>query len=447
VPPRGTRQDPRAQRRGRGRGAPILVTTATTFLGFATLIFSDITILKQFGWAATLGLTANFAATLLGIPMLLRLWPTPKRIRASAVENQRRARRSRLESPSPAITSCGTASRSSAVFAALAIGSLWGWSTLKVDTDSSATFRRARRSASACSTSIGRWPALPPSSWSWKPDARNGVADPATLKQIASLQQFIESLPGISKTVSIVDYVSQLNASFVGTNAGPRSVPDSRTSCRSNSSSWSGHRRPVHRLVGELGQHRRASQPDRFVGTGVQALRQIDRYVAQNIHGVQVHPTGQSILTNRAADYMAVNEVTSFAWTLAIIGIIHALLFMSVKAGFLSLIPNVTPVIYSFGLMGLLGIPLSTGTALVATIAIGIAGRRHRAQHDGPYSRQLNEHRDERTAVLAHAVHPVYVRSCSSRRRWPAGSSCWCSRGRPDGAAGVPVRLCDDRPP
>jgi len=412
--------------------APILVTTATTILGFATLIFSDITILIQFGWAATLALTANFAATLLGIPMLLRIWPQPKRIRATAIDEagltasaeasasppepwrRRKASTTGMQAAAGGtlearITiACDYILRHrvaiSALFAALAAASIWGWYTLKVDTDFVSYFPKsspirqrmhdvdqslAGASAFFVVVETGR---------------ENGVADPATLKQIAALQQFIENIPGVSKTVSIVDYISQLHTTFTGTNPGPRTVPDSPDVVSQ------------HLLLMDRGQTGRfidlpASSANIIVRHSLtgswelgQALRQIDRYVAQNVRGVQVHPAGQSILTNRAADYMAVNEVTSFAWTLAIIGIIHSLLFMSVKAGLLSLIPNVAPVIYSFGLMGLLGIPLSTGTAMVATIAIGIAVD-DTVHNMMTYSRQLNEHRDERTAVL----HTLFI--------------------------------------
>lgn len=130
-----------------------------------------------------------------------------------------------------------------------------------------------------------------------------------------------------------------------------------------------------------------------------QVLSQLHTYAAGRVRGVEVHAAGQSVLTNRAADYMAVNEVTSFAYTLVIIGLIHSALFLSVKAGLLSLVPNVIPVIYSFGLMGLLDIPLSTGTAMVATIAIGIAVD-DTVHNMVTYSRQLKEHADERTAVI-----------------------------------------------
>ena len=55
----------------------------------------------------------------------------------------------------------------------------------------------------------------------------NGIADPKVLEQIADLQQFLESIPGIGNTTSIVDYVSHLNATLTGTNNARRAVPPS----------------------------------------------------------------------------------------------------------------------------------------------------------------------------------------------------------------------------
>ncbi|MBW2661355.1 MAG: cyclic nucleotide-binding domain-containing protein, partial [Deltaproteobacteria bacterium] len=56
-----------------------------------------------------------------------------------------------------------------------------------------------------------------------------------------------------------------------------------------------------------------------------------------------------------------------------LIFIIMSILFVNVKAGVLSLIPNLFPIVLNFGIMGIFGIPLNTGTAMVAAIAIGIA--------------------------------------------------------------------------
>ena len=45
----------------------------------------------------------------------------------------------------------------------------------------------------------------------------------------------------------------------------------------------------------------------------------------------------------------------------------------SIQGGLLSIIPNILPALLSFGLMGLLDIPLDTDTLMIAPVIIGIA--------------------------------------------------------------------------
>ena len=378
---------------------PILVTTATTVFAFATLIVTDITMLKQFGYAATLALSANFAATLLGMPLLLRLWPEPRRVRRHLMEEGPVADRTfgRIAAVYGVILRRRVPIV--AAFAVLALASLWGWYSLRVDTDFTSYFPESsivRQRLNDADLSLAGASAF----FVVIDTGRdNGMTEPVVLRQIAALQTFIEGIPGVDKTVSIVDYVSQLHAKFGGQPGQRREVPD-----RSETIAQ-------HLLIMERAQTERfidlpASSGNIVVRHNLngswelsQALRRIETYTAENMGGLDVRPAGQAVLTSRAADYMAINEVTSFVYTLAIIGIIHSALFLSVKAGLLSLIPNVVPVLYVFGVMGLLGIPLSTGTALVATIAIGIAVD-DTVHNMIAYSRQLNIHRDERTAVL-----------------------------------------------
>ena len=54
-------------------------------------------------------------------------------------------------------------------------------------------------------------------------------------------------------------------------------------------------------------------------------VKELEGFTARTFpSNVVVRPTGESILYNNAADYVAVNEVTSFAFTFVVIGIIHA---------------------------------------------------------------------------------------------------------------------------
>jgi hypothetical protein len=95
--------------------------------------------------------------------------------------------------------------------------------------------------------------------------------------------------------------------------------------------------------------------------------REIEGYVAREFPPtLPARPTGEAILTNNAVDFLAVNELQSLSTTFIAITLIHAVLFMSLRAGILSMIPNVIPVLSVYGLMGLVGISLNIGTALVA---------------------------------------------------------------------------------
>ena len=58
--------------------------------------------------------------------------------------------------------------------------------------------------------------------------------------------------------------------------------------------------------------------------------------------------------------------------SLGIVIILLALMFKKVSLGFIGAIPIIITAVISFGVMGLFDIPLSTTTALVSSIAIGI---------------------------------------------------------------------------
>ena len=78
-------------------------------------------------------------------------------------------------------------------------------------------------------------------------------------------------------------------------------------------------------------------------------------------------------MINRAAESLFGGQVDSLIMIVTAIFIIMSLLFTSPLAGLISLVPNLIPVVFCFGVLGLFGIPLNPGTATVAAIAVGIA--------------------------------------------------------------------------
>jgi predicted RND superfamily exporter protein len=83
--------------------------------------------------------------------------------------------------------------------------------------------------------------------------------------------------------------------------------------------------------------------------------------------------TGTTSLSVRLSELILETQITSFSGALVTIFAILALLVGSVRLALLGMIPNLLPIVAILGLMGGWGIRLDVGTAMVASILIGIS--------------------------------------------------------------------------
>jgi hypothetical protein len=89
--------------------------------------------------------------------------------------------------------------------------------------------------------------------------------------------------------------------------------------------------------------------------------------------GLAMNLTGVNFLRTRFHDPMVRGLKNNLLFALVTITLSMALVFRSLKAGVVAMIPNVLPVLMTFGVMGLLGIPINMFTAPFASIAMGLA--------------------------------------------------------------------------
>ena len=89
--------------------------------------------------------------------------------------------------------------------------------------------------------------------------------------------------------------------------------------------------------------------------------------------GWAVEPTGAYFQVVRDSNRLVDTLLKSFATTLVIVLVSTCLLFRTHRVLIPALIPNILPIIWGAGLMGLLHIDLSTGTTMVAAVVIGLA--------------------------------------------------------------------------
>ncbi len=83
--------------------------------------------------------------------------------------------------------------------------------------------------------------------------------------------------------------------------------------------------------------------------------------------------TGGLPLIMQVTDYISKAQIRSFGLVLLAVTLMLFVLFGSAKVGLVAMVPNVFPVLVTFGVMGLAGIPLDVDTLIIAPIVIGIA--------------------------------------------------------------------------
>jgi len=103
-------------------------------------------------------------------------------------------------------------------------------------------------------------------------------------------------------------------------------------------------------------------------------LSKLEQFISAEIDpALKVTVTGHSILSNQASDFLASSQAESLFFMLFVIFSVVALLFLNVRAGLLAVVPNIFLVASLFGVIGLAGIPLDTGSTMIAAIALGVS--------------------------------------------------------------------------
>lgn len=83
--------------------------------------------------------------------------------------------------------------------------------------------------------------------------------------------------------------------------------------------------------------------------------------------------TGTAHLVDKNLRYMSTSLVKGLAVSILIVALIMGLIYRSFSMMIISLVPNIFPLVFIGGLMGYLGVDLKISTAIIFTIAFGIA--------------------------------------------------------------------------
>ena len=244
---------------------------------------------------------------------------------------------------------------------------------------------------------------------------RDSLKDPARLAQIKDLQTWLEQQPEIDRSLSLVNVLEEMNRAFSGDAPGVDALPTSRKLVEQLLLIYDG--KDVYELVNHEFQRGRIALSLNVHGSNEtgQVIDRIRTHLAAHpIAGVRYDIAGFGQLFADQTDRIVNGQIKSFASSFLQILLLMALLFRSLSAGLICLIPNLAPLFFVFVVMGVTGIALDVATVLIAGIILGITvddtihlyhGYQHRLHHGiSPVFAIIRSMESAGRAVIATAV-------------------------------------------
>ena len=202
---------------------------------------------------------------------------------------------------------------------------------------------------------------------------RDAFKDAKRLQAIKALQMQVEALPEVDRSLSMMDIVEEMHWAFNEEDEAFRRLPDDDRLLSQLLLIYDG--RDLQELVNNEYQRMRILLNVNVHGANeIQGV--IDRIEALiatvDDPALKWELAGYGRLFADQEDLLVVGQLHSFLGAFGQIFLIMFLLWRSLPAAVIGMIPNLAPLFFVFTLMGGTGIPLDMATVLIAGVVLGI---------------------------------------------------------------------------
>ncbi len=395
-------------------GLPIFITGFTTTVGFLSNGISDIPLIQEFAFASGFAMFANLIVTILALPLLLS-FIGPKVSKVTKDEMPTGVMGSITRFFEAATANHGklilTVAGSTFVFFA------YTSTKVEVSNDPLSYFKSDHQLIADANTLHEEIAGMQIFYLTLDSGLDGSFKRSEYLRAVQATAEALRSTNQFDKVVSISDHLSLVNKEMNGGDDKFYHVPQSDKQVAEylllfQRSDLNGYLMSSGKMVNIVVRHNISDSSE---------LNQVIESLYLPLSGI-LSPlnigyeiTGENILINSAAETLFGGQIVSLIILVSMIVIIMTLLYSSIKVGLISLVPNLVPVIYNFGVMGLFDIPLNPGTATVAAIAVGIAidDTIHLLTTYGAASRKYLDPKKAIQATVRHQAIPVISTSIS----------------------------------
>ena len=353
-------------------GTAIFLTSITTAIGFGALSMVNIEIVKEFGIFTAMGVFFAFIITVLFIPStLMLLGKTPK----TKLEAYSRGYRVKIVKKLITIV---RGHPKKIIFTGITITIIGFFGALQINPHSKLLddLRPGNTLLEDMRLAEDRMGSVLPVEIIITVDENENfqdIQDVAVISFTDELASYISKIPEVGKVVSVSDYLKAINQAM---NDGDKSfyqVPLSREIISQYMLLYDSEFNSL--INSDLTKLRIASQiKDIDSRRSAEIEKELNTYIASVIpEGITAEVTGTAFLALRTNNYLVKNLLGSFLVALIIITFLMIVLFRSVKMAFISILPNIIPMMVMAAVLGFLQIPLRPATAMTFAVAFGIA--------------------------------------------------------------------------
>jgi predicted RND superfamily exporter protein len=365
----------------RKMGMATFLTNLTVAIGFLTLLSTDILILREFGIVAGINIMVLFVVSLIMIPSIFSWLPTPseKHLRhlnfktmgsfLQWIDGIVAQRRILIYAVSLMLTALS-------VYGMMKLRSV---SFMVDDVPEDSPVKRDLKFFEANFSGIMPLEMVV----EFKTKKRRPILDVKNLEKIEEFEAYLDSLPNVSKPVSLLSFVKASKQAFYNNNPDRYSIPtkseaafiikymkgqsDNSGLFRSFVDSTFSKMR-ISCQMADIGSVKLDSLVTNSIEPKMKSI-----FVSTERDSVKTAITGSTKIFIKGNKFLINNLQESLLLAFILITLSMAALFANVRMIIISLIPNLLALMITAGLMGYFHIPLKASTALIFSITFGIS--------------------------------------------------------------------------
>ncbi len=244
-------------------------------------------------------------------------------------------------------------------------------------------------------------------------NSEKAFLEPRNIEKLARIQDFVREQGVFDQSRSLADFLKFVHKEIQGEQPG---LPLPRTRQLIAQYLLQFHRSELKSYVSQD-----YSRANIVVRHNIHDSQLLNKYISEledvveQVAGAELASSvvGKNLMVNQAAESLKQAQVKAFGLLVLLVFIIVSALFTSPKGGLIALIPALVPVAIMYGMMGLLNIPLNPGTAMVAVIcvALSVDGCLHLLTSYIDHCRHTSDYPGAVTASVKEVAPPLLI-SC-----------------------------------